>query len=228
MRARRLLGTLTATVMAVGTMTLVGAASPAAAATATKITSGNAKKWISISSRSSNQPGAPAYGSTISLSIEVETTSGEQVYDGALKVQRQVPGKEWKTVKSSSSAYLYDSIKAVGNAKYRVLYSGTADYAATWAGVSSKVQRKVDYSNVGSRHVVLRGKVSPKYHGKVTILKKQGKKWKRYKVVKTTTKGVFRSPLPAPRRGRYYWQLVISKSKAFTTTKSARFYTYSY
>jgi hypothetical protein len=228
MRARRLIGTLTATVLAAGTMSLVGVASPASAATATKITGGDSKHWISISSRSTNQPGAPAYGSTISLSINVETTSGDQVYDGSLQVQRQLPGQSWKTVKSASSAYLYDSIKAVGNAKYRALYSGTADYAASAVGVTSKVQRKLDYRNVGDRRVVLKGKVSPKYHGKVTLLKQVGKKWKRYKMLRTNKKGVFKTPLPAPRKGRYYWHLEIPKSKAFTATKSAKFWTYSY
>jgi hypothetical protein len=229
MRARRLIGTLIATVLATGTMTLVGTASPASAATATKIVGSDGKKWISISSRSSRQPGAPAYGSTISLSVEVVTTSGEQVYEGTVKVQRKLPGKGgWKTVKSASSAYLYDSIKAVGNAQYRAVYSGTANYSASAAGVSSKVQRKLDYQNVGSRRVVLKGKVSPKFHGKVALFKQQGKKWKRYKMLRTNKKGVFKTPLPAPRKGRYYWHLEIPKSKAFTATKSARFWTYSY
>ncbi|MBZ5740398.1 hypothetical protein [Nocardioides mangrovi] len=230
MRTRRLLGTMIASVLTVGTMTLVGTASPASAATATKIVSGtDGKKWIYPGySSNSKQPGAIVYGTTLSLSINVEDSSGNQVYDGTLTVQRQLPGQAWKTIKTSDSAYYYGSTKAVGNAKYRVLYSGTSDYSPSAAGVSGKVQRKLTYQNVGDRRVVLKGKVSPKYKGKVTVFKKQGKKFKKYKTVRTNKKGGFKTPLPAPRRGKFFWKMEIKSSKTFATTQSGKFYTYSY
>ena len=115
----------------------------------------------------------------------------------------------------------------MGNAKYRVLYSGSGDYAPSADGVSSKVQRKLAYENVGSRTVVLSGKVSPKYKGKVFIFKQQGKTWKKFKTLRTSSKSKFRTPLPAPRQGRYYFRIEIPKSKAFTKTQSGKFYTYS-
>ena len=156
MRLRLIVAAALTTVLAAPTA-LITTTAPAHAATATKIVGGTSgKPWIYRSSSSSNQPGAMVYGDTISLSINVVAGS-DQVYDGSLTVQRKLPGGSWKTVKTSSSAYLYDSMKAVGNAAYRVLYSGTADYAPSSAGAKAKVQRKVTVRNVGQRRVVLDG-----------------------------------------------------------------------
>jgi hypothetical protein len=143
-------------------------------------------------------------------------------------VQRQLPGKGWKTIATSSSAYLYDSTKAVGNAAYRVLYSGSGDYAATSAGVTGKVQRKLDISGISGKRAGMKGKVSPKFKGKVVVLKKQGKKWKKFKTVRTNKQSRFVVYLPAPRRGKYFWKLQIAASKAFATTQSQTYYTRKY
>ncbi|GAA4381480.1 hypothetical protein [Nocardioides caricicola] len=226
MRLRRILAAVVVTTLA-APAALLTSPTTASAATATQIVGGtDGKGWIYRSSSYASQPGAPVFGDTFSLSINVVAGSS-QVYDGTLTVQRQLPGKDWKTIKTSSSAYLYDSIKAVGNANYRVLYSGSGDYAPSSAGVSSQVQRKLDYSNVGGRTVVLAGKVSPKYKGKIAIFKQQGKKWKKFKTIKSNRKGKFRTPLPAPRSGRYYFKIEIPASRAFAKTQSGKFYTYS-
>lgn len=228
MRIRRHLTALLATTLVAGAVSLVGAAAPASAATATRIVGGtDGKGWIYAGSYQT-QPGVPVYGDSLSLSIKVETDAGEQVFDGTLTVQRQLPGKDWTTVKTATSAYLYDSIKAVGNANYRVLYSGSGDYSPTAAGVASKVQRKLTVKNTGTRRVVLTGKVAPKYHGKAIVFKKQGKKWKKFKTVRTNKKSRFSTPLPAPRNGRFYWRVELPSSKTFATTRTGTFYTYSY
>ena len=74
---------------------------------------------------------------------------------------------------------------------------------------------------------MLKGKVSPKYKGKVTFFKKQGKKWKKFKTVRSNKKGQFKTALPAPRKGRFYFKIEIPASKAFAKTQSGSFYTYS-
>jgi hypothetical protein len=227
MRLRRIIAAAVATALVVPA-TLLTSSTTASAVTATRIVGGtDGKGWIYRSSSFASQPGAPVFGDGLTLDIEV-WAGDTQVYDGTLTVQRQLPGKDWKTISTSTSAYLYDNIKAAGNAKYRVLYSGSGDYAASSAGVSSKVQRKLKYENVGSRKVVLSGKVSPKYKGKVLVFKKQGKKWKKFKTLHTNKKSKFKTPLPAPRRGRYYFRLEIPASKTFTKTQTFKFYTYSY
>jgi hypothetical protein len=224
MRLRRILAAAVVTSLAAPAALLTSTA-PASAATATRIVGGtDGKGWIYPSSYRT-QPGAPVYGDTLSLSINVETESGSQVYDGTLTVQRKLPGKDWTTIKTSTSAYLYESTKAVGNASYRVLYSGSGDYSPSSAGVIGKVQRKFDLQPVSGKRAGLKGKVSPKYHGKVVVLKKQGKKWKKFKTVRTNKKSRFAVYLPTPRKGKFFWQLQIPSSKAFTTTKSRVYYT---
>ncbi|RYJ05105.1 MAG: hypothetical protein EON52_13315 [Actinomycetales bacterium] len=228
MRLRRILAAAIVTSLAAPAALLTTAA-PASAATATKIVGGTeGQSWIYRSYSSAGQPGGPVFGDTLRLDIEVQDANGAQVYDGTLTVQRQLPGKSWKTLKTSTSAYLYDSIKAAGNANYRVLYSGAGDFSPSDAGVKSKVQRKIEIKNVGDRKVVLQGKVSPKYKGKVVIFKKNGKKWKKVKTVRTNKKSTFRTPLPAPRSGRYYWNVKIKGSKTFAPSQTGKFYTYSY
>ncbi|GAB6986688.1 hypothetical protein [Nocardioides pyridinolyticus] len=227
MRLRRILAAAVVTSLA-APAALLTTAVPASAATATKIVSGtDGKSWIYPSSYRS-QPGVPRYGDTLSLSIEVVTDGGTQVYNGSLTVQRLVPGGDWKTIATSSSAYLYDSTKAVGNATYRVLYSGSGDYAPTSAALSGKIQRKLDLSSVSGKRAGLKGQVSPKFKGKVLVLKKQGKKWKKFKTVRTNKKSRFAVYLPAPRRGKYFWRIQIASSKAFATTNSPTYYTTKY
>lgn len=229
MKTRRFLGTLLATVLAATSLSLVTSASPASAATATKIVGGTSgKKWIYPGYPSNQQPGAIVFGTKLQLSINVKAANGDQVYDGSLKVQRKQPGKGWKTIKKSSSAYLYSSTKAVSNAKYRVLYSGTSTYAPSGAGVKAKVQRKLTYKNVGTRKVILKGNVAPKVRGKVAIMKKRGKKFVKFRVVRTNKQGVFRVGLPAPRKGRFYWRIEMGANKWFAKTQTGQFYTYSY
>lgn len=227
MRLRRILAAAVVTSLAAPAALLTSTA-PASAATATKIVSGtDGKKWIYPSSYRS-QPGVPRYGDTLSLSINVETSSGSQVFDGTLTVQRMVPGGSWKTIATSDSAYLYESTKAVGNATYRVLYSGAGDYAPSDAALSGKIQRKLDLSGVSGKRAGIKGKVSPKFKGKVIVLKKQGKKWKKFKTVRTNKKSRFVVYLPAPRRGKYFWRIQIASSKAFATTNSQTYYTTKY
>ena len=228
MRIRRFLAAVTTVALAGPALAVVATTAPASAATATRIAGSDGGAWIKASSYRT-QPGVPVYGDTLSLSINVVTDAGQQVYDGTLTVQRQLAGQSsWTTVATSTSAYIYDSIKAAGNATYRVIYSGSGDYAPSSDAVSAKVQRKLEYKNVGDRKVVIAGKVSPKFRGVVKIFKQQGKKWKTYKTVRTNSLGRFTTPLPAPRNGRFYWKMEIAASKAFSKTQTGKFYTYSY
>jgi FlaG/FlaF family flagellin (archaellin) len=227
MHLRRLLAATVATAL-VGPAALVAAGSPASAATATRIVGSDGKAWLTAGYRS--QPGVPAYGDSLSLSVNVETTAGQQVYDGTITVQRQLPGRDWTTIKSASSAYLYETIKAVGNANYRVLYSGSGDYAPSTAALSSKVQRKLDITAQSGKRLGLEGKVAPKGKNKIVVLKKQGKKWKHFKSVRSNKKGRFFAKLPAPasRGAKLFWRLEINGSKAFAKTRSITYYTTKY
>lgn len=219
MSTRRLLAALL-TVGLVAPVGAVVAASPATAATATKIVSGSdGKQWLSVN-RYANQGGAGAVYNTdyVSFSINVEDTAGNQVYDGGLTVQRRKYGSSaWSTILTSTSAYLYKSIKVTGTATYRVLYAGTAEYSPTDASLGVKAQRKVTVQGISGKKVGFKGRVGPK--GKVAILvqKKVGSKWKKFKTLRTKATGAYKIVLPAPRRSgpKFHWKVTFKPSKGF-------------
>jgi len=228
MHIRRLLAALTTAAVAGPALAVVASAAPAAAATATHIVGSDGGAWISGPSYRT-QPGVPVFGDSLSLSINVVTDGGDQVYDGTLTVERQLAGQStWTTVASSTSAYLYDSTDAKGNAAYRVTYSGSGDYAGSTATVVAKIQRKLDITPTSGRTAGMNVKVSPKYKGAITVLKKQGKTWKKYKTVRTNSKSRVWFSLPAPRKGKWFWRLTIRSAKTFATTKSGVYYTRKY
>ncbi|WP_284534050.1 hypothetical protein [Nocardioides sp. T2.26MG-1] len=219
---------MTTTLLAGPALAVVATATPAAAVTATHVVGADGKPWIAGPGYRT-QPGVPVYGDTLSLSINVVTDSGEQVYDGTLTVERQLAGQTtWTTVATSSSAYLYDSITAKGNAIYRVTYSGSGDYSPSSDAVAARIQRKLGISVKEGRSIIVTIKVSPKYRGAITVLKKQGKQWKKFKSVRTNAKSRATFTLPAPRRGKFYWKFTIRSSKAFAATQSPTYYTYKY
>lgn len=82
------------------------------------------------------------------------------MYDGTLTVQRMVSGGDWKTIATANAAYRYDSTGPVGNATYRVLYSGSGDYAPSNAAVTGRAQRKLDLSAVSGKRAAIGGTVS--------------------------------------------------------------------
>lgn len=232
MRLRRILAAAVVTTLAAPTALLVSS-SPAAAATGTKIVPSNGKSWIQPGSKT--QPGPSATGDTLYFYINVVSTDGSgDPYAGTLSVQRKLAGsKSWKTIATSSYAGYSGSTKAIKNATYRAVYSGGASGDTSWTGSSAdksvKVQRNIEIKNVGpSRQVVLQGKIKPKYKGAVAIYKKNGKKWKKFKTVRTNKKSTFRTPLPAPRSGRYYWNVKIKPGKGFAGSQTGKFSTYSY
>lgn len=235
MNARRIIGSLLATTMAASAMAVVATASPAAAATPTKIV-GAGGPWLSYSSYRS-QPGAPAVGDRISFNIDVASTDGSgDPYAGGVVVQRQLKGsRTWTTVARSSGAYLYDSTKAIANATYRAMYTGGSSYdnswsPSPWTTKTVSVQRKLTISPKSRPKLGLAVKVGPKAKVKLIVLKKQGKKWKRYKAVKTTRAGkaFVKLPAPAKRGKKTFWKLRINKNAKFAQTNSTVYYTTKY
>lgn len=225
MRVRRLLTTLLVATLAGSGIGLVAGSAPATAATPTTIVGANGDPWLSPASSYKTQPGAEVYGDKFSLAINVKDSSGNQVFDGTLTVQRQLKGSSaWTTVATADSAFLYKDVKAVGNSTYRVLYSGSGDYAPSSATKAVKVQRALNEKPVTKGNkLFLKGKVAPKYSKKkVTIQKRVGKKWKKFSTVKTDRKGHFtaRVKAPAKRGGKVPYRIYIKKSKTFDTTTS--------
>ena len=233
---RRALGTLLTTALVSTGIGVVATASPAAAAdpVPTRIVPGSQPSVVEPS-KTRTQPGAITYGTNLYVNVGVEALIDgvwQKVYDGPVSVTQTLASGASAVVAQNDNAYVYANVKAPGNATYTVNYAGgsggypVVTYAPTSAAFGITAQRKLEIKNVGKRTVLLQGKVSPAYRGKVTILKKAGKKWKKFKAVRTNKKGVFKTPLPAPNRGRFYWRVTIKKSAAFAATDSGAFYTY--
>ena len=228
MKLRRAISSLIATVL-VGSALGVAGAAPASAQEATAVSTYNSNgQWVYVSD-SQQQPGMPVYGSQYYYNIVIQTAAGSAAIgaDAVTTLQRLDAGSStWVTVDQATGPYLSGYTKALTSGTFRVTYSGNVNFAATSADSAYQVQRKMSISNKGVRTVLLVGKVAPKYRGKVMILKKAGKKWKTWKVVRTNKRSVFKTGLPAPRRGRYYWRAVITPSGGFAATDSGIFYTY--
>ena len=240
MKSRRILGSVLATVLASTSLVVVAtASSPASAVTPveTRIVARYPDRGI-FSSYSM----PVTYGDSISIYADVEgLVNGvwTDIYPGQITVTQQLIGsKSATTVATSDSAYLSKSITARGNADYTLTYSGatTSDdayaYAPTAVTVRVKdIQRKLDVTpKSGRKKLGLAGKISPKGTYRVIVLKKVGKKWKKYKGLRTTSRGTFFARLPAPsRRGqKILWKLAIPGSGAFSQTNSGVYYTTKY
>ncbi|MCL8027328.1 hypothetical protein [Nocardioides bruguierae] len=230
-RSVRLLSASLSTVLLASGLSLFLA--PAASAdTTTTIVGGSTNRWLTASSYRT-QPGVPKHGDALSLSINVETADGDQVYYGGLTVKRRMAGtKKWTTIATSEddAAYLYDSTKAVGNATYRVIYAGGTHpstgevYAPSKSTITAKVQRNLNTSTFNTtRGIGLKGKVVAGYKRKlIAVERKQGKKWVLYTRTRTNAKARYRVNVAAPKKSgaKIKYRLRIPASTAYAETKS--------
>lgn len=231
MRIRRVIGSVIAAAVAGPALSVVATASPAVAAdpVPTRIVSvtGDGQVFSSSSPRL-------AYGDSISVSVKVEALVDgvwQSVSEGPVTVTEQVVGAAPAVILQGSYARVYDYISARGNAVYTVAYAGGSSsypavtYAPTSAAYTVKVERKVDITNISGRAAGFKAKLSPAAKTKVTVFKKVGKRYQKFKTLRTTKAGRAKVLLPAPRRGKIHWKIVFRGNDVFqsTTTKG---YTY--
>ncbi len=143
----------------------------------------------------------------------------------------------WTTIATDESpSYLFfdGGFTFTENAQYKVVFAGapaTSAYTDTIlpgesAVMSAPVTRNVVLKNPTT--TLLKGKVSPDYgKKKIKVQKKVGKKWKKFRTYKTTAAGKFRFKLPAPRRGKWQWQITVPGNAQYTTWSTVGT-TYSY
>ena len=89
---------------------------------------------------------------------------------------------------------------------------------AVLGDVGVAVRRKINYSSIRGRSTGIQGKVKPGAKTKIKVLRKAGKKYKKFKTVKTKGNGKFLISLPAPRRGEFKWKIVFKGGKKFAST----------
>ena len=75
--------------------------------------------------------------------------------------------------------------------------------------------RKLNYQEVPGNKTGIKGKMAPGGKAKITVLKKQGKKYKKYKKLSTSKSGRFTVVLPAPRKGQWHWKIIFAGNSTF-------------
>ncbi len=231
MNARRILGSLLATTMA-ATALVAGTVATAEADTTyqTRIVgySGPA-----IDRGYQSQPGVTASGTSLYISVKVEANidgAWTRVYDGAVTVQRRLAGSStWSTLGSGSSGSAFVTTKAVKTAAYRYVYAGanvtyptTATYQGLVASQTVPVQRAITSDVRSGRLATYHGKIKPRA-GKAVIQIKKSKhgKWKKFKRVSVKKNGAWTVKVTGPRKGVWYYRVVVSAGGGFSKSTSA-------
>jgi hypothetical protein len=219
MNARRIIGSLLAAAVASTSMAVLATATPAAADTivTTRVVV-QVSKTIAV------------YGDKISVDGQVQglTSTGQWAtlpYDtGGVTLQFRANGSSvWRTLQSDSSgnSFYFYPVAVSGSGTIRVAYAGggIADEGVTFKSSQTakalKAQRKLTAATFSGRKTGVKGKVAPASRVKVTVFKKKGKKYKKFKVLRTKANGSFKVFLPAPRSGKFRWKVVFKGNKTF-------------
>lgn len=220
MRLRRLIGSLLATTLVATPLAIAVAAAPASAATpvTTRVVMEVSKK-------------AATYKDRISVSGQVQGqlsdgSWAQLPYDtGGVTLQFLAAGTStWRTLQSDSSgdSFYFYPVGVSGKGTYRVAYAGgTYDdyqFGTSEARSAINVQRKISYAGFSGRKAGIKGKVAPAGKTKIVIQKKQGRKYKKFKSVRTKATGRFTVVLPAPRRGKFHWKIIFVSNRQFAST----------
>ncbi len=177
------------------------------------------------------------YGGDVVLRGAVVASDGNSAYEGTATLYQYTPSNPTWTPVATVDASGYLSLpdqKPTSNVAYKVVYSG---YAATNAYQDNYAPSESAVLNVGVTYKLkartpgtsIVGKIKPSYKNKkVLIQRKVGKKYKKYRTVKTNKKSAFRVKLPTGRRGQKVYFRVIIKGTSKITTLAAGFYTIRY
>jgi hypothetical protein len=215
MRVRRFTGTLLATALVAAPVAVVATAAPAAAATPTKVV----MKVSNVKTR---------FGDPIAIQGQVkgQTTDGgyQQLPSGsgtATLQFRKHGSSSWQTVQTDSdgNAFYFYPVKVTGPGSMRVLYSGGtsggAEFNPSDVTQALKVQRRISYKENTGRQLGIHGKIAPQGKVKISVLRKEGRKFRGFKTLHSNGKGLYKVVLPAPRRGTWHWKIIFQGSKGY-------------
>lgn len=169
-----------------------------------------------------------AYGSFLGGFSGAVTAGSDSVYVGSAKLQRRLPGKSWRNVKTDALMPYLDfgsyGSKARGNVKYRVHYlggagTGTTTYAPSYSNVVT-VRTAWNLHPKASCTTRCRfyGKLNPKAkHHKIVIqVKHHG--WKRYQVIRTNRRSHWTVFVKPSRGNGTYYRAVVAGTKHLIRT----------
>lgn len=214
MRMTRLGAVLASLAISSGAIALL-ATGPAEAATAAKahLTMGTEKHVKG------------AYGDFVGTLNSTVTGSDGGTPTGKATLQAKVPGKRWKSVKTTTDVTFSDfggyGHKAKGNVAYRVHYSGDGTYSATNSNVVVvKTLWKVKDTSacpVGRCHIS--GKLTPTAKNKKLIVQIKVGHWRTFRVLHTSARSKYKVGV-ATRHGKpTKYRLLIPGTKTLTGVK---------
>jgi hypothetical protein len=218
MRTTKLGAVLASLAVTAGTATVL-AAGPAHADTATEVTL-KLGGYTSLTA---------VYGSYLGGFTGEVSDGTNAVYAGSAKLQRRLPGKSWRNVKTDATMPFLDfgnyGSKAWGNVKYRVHYLGGTD-------TSTATTYHESYSNVVTVRTAWNlhpkascttrcrfyGKLSPKarHHRIVIQVKHHG--WKRYRVIRTNRRSHWTVFVKPGRGNGTYYRAVVAGTRHLIKT----------
>lgn len=217
MRTTKLGAVLASLAVTAGTATVL-AAGPAHADTGTKVT-------LKLGGYSSL---TVSYGTYVGGFSGEVLAGSDPVYAGSAVLQRRLPGKSWRNVKTDDTMPVLDfgryGSKAWGNVKYRVHYLGgtgtdTTAYAPSYSNVVT-VRTAWNLHPKASCTTRCRfyGKLSPKAkHHKILIqVKHHG--WKRYQVIHTNRRSHWTVFVKPSRGNGTYYRAVVAGTKHLIKT----------
>ena len=184
---------------------------------------------------------AVTYGDDLYVSVDVASSDGYSPggTDGTVTLYAMEAGTSaWVPVTTAANTYssFYD-VKPRASTAYKVVYSGYTDpdtvYGDNYGPSESApftigVTRNVKIDNAKAR-MTIKGKIKPDYkRNKVKVQIKKGKRYVKFKTVKTTSRSTFQVRLPAPRRGnKLYFKITVPGNSKFLSYSEV-WYTYSY
>ena len=180
---------------------------------------------------------AVVYGNTFYFSSDVTDSAGSPNFDGTSTLYTMEAGSTaWVPVATVNAGYGFYDVKPAKNTTYKVGFSGytaTSTYEDNLAPSESApftlgVVRNVSIDNAKAR-MTIKGKVKPDYkRKKVKVQIKKGKKYVKFRTIKTNKKSAFSVRLPAPRRGnKLFFKITVPGSSDFLAYSEV-WYTYSY
>ncbi|HEY0645535.1 MAG TPA: hypothetical protein VGD39_19115 [Nocardioides sp.] len=181
------------------------------------------------------------YGGGFYVSGDITDPSGIEHPSGGQAFLQVITASNptWTTIATDDSpGYLFfdGDFEFTENAQYKVVFTGSTAQGA-WddsyvagesAPIAAPVTRKVEIGNAKAR-LTIKGKVKPDYkRKKVKVQIKKGKRFVKFKSVKTTRKSTFQVRLPAPRRGKkLYFKITVPGNTQFASYSEV-WYTASY
>ncbi|MGH3472422.1 MAG: hypothetical protein ACRDPG_10320 [Nocardioidaceae bacterium] len=133
-----------------------------------------------------------------------------------------------RTSRASYSEFVFH-FNAVGNAKYRAVYRGSAQLQPSSRVTEMFVHRRFGASlHNGTSFARFRGRVTPAYGHKVIYLQRRhcaGCSWHTVRRKNTGSRGVWRFRVGAPVTGRWWWKVMTPPSTRYIRSYSGVFTT---